>query len=92
MKKIMKIDITNPKTEYYLHYSGSVYYTEIIYTQSKLINSQLIRPQLSMTDDFKGVTIAPLTTFTYASWSVEMEALLRAKGLWKCTQVLAQDL
>jgi hypothetical protein len=22
---------------------------------------------------------------------VEMEALLRAKGLWKCTQVLAQD-
>jgi hypothetical protein len=33
----------------------------------------------------------PLTTSTYASWSVEMEALLRAKGLWKCTQVLAQD-
>ena len=44
-----------------------------------------------MTDEFKGVSIAPLTTSTYASWSVEMEALLRAKGLWKCTQVLAQD-
>jgi len=56
-----------------------------------LITSQLIRPQLSMTDEFKGVSIAPLTTPTYASWSVEMEALLRAKGLWKCTQVLAQD-
>ena len=45
-------------------------------TQSKLITSQL------------GVSIAPRTTSTYASWSVEMEALLRAK---KCTQVLAQD-
>ena len=44
-----------------------------------------------MTDEFTGVSIAPLTTSTYASWSVEMEALLRAKGLWKCTQVLAQD-
>jgi hypothetical protein len=63
----MKIDITNPKTEYYLHYSGSVYYTEIIYTQSKLINSQLIRPQLSMKDAFRGVSTASLTTSTYAS-------------------------
>jgi hypothetical protein len=44
-----------------------------------------------MTDEFKGVTIAPLTTSTYASWNVEMEALVRAKGLWKCTQVLTQD-
>jgi len=44
-----------------------------------------------MTDEFKGVTIAPFTPSTYASWSVEMEALLRAKGLWKRTQVLAQD-
>ena len=44
-----------------------------------------------MTDEFKGVLIAPLTKSTYASWSVEMEALLRAKGLSKCTQVLAQD-
>jgi len=44
-----------------------------------------------MTDEFKGVTIAPLTTSTYASWSVEMEALSRAKPLWKCTLVLAQD-
>jgi hypothetical protein len=44
-----------------------------------------------MTQEFKGVSIAPLTTSTCASWSVEMEALLRAKGLWKCTQVLAQD-
>jgi hypothetical protein len=60
-------------------------------SQSNLITSQLIRPQLSMTDEFKGVSIAPLTTSTYASWSVEMEALLRAKDLWKCTQVLAQD-
>ena len=44
-----------------------------------------------MIDEFKGVSIAPLTTSTYASWSVEMEALLRAKGLWNSTQVLAQD-
>ena len=44
-----------------------------------------------MTDEFKGVSIAPLTTSTYASWSVEMKALLRVKGLCKCTQVLAQD-
>ena len=44
-----------------------------------------------MTDEFKGVTIARLTTSTYASWSVEMEALLRAKGLWKCTQFLDED-
>jgi hypothetical protein len=44
-----------------------------------------------MTDEFKGVTIAPLTTCTYSLWSVEMEALLKSKGLWKCTQVLAQD-
>ena len=44
-----------------------------------------------MTDEFKGVTIDPLATSTYASWSVEVEALLRAQGLWKCTQVLAQD-
>jgi len=44
-----------------------------------------------MTDEFKGVSIALLTTSTYASRSVEMKALLRAKGLWKCTQVLAQD-
>jgi hypothetical protein len=43
-----------------------------------------------MTDEFKGVPVAPLTTSTYASWSTEMAALLRAKGLWKCTQVLAQ--
>jgi hypothetical protein len=56
-----------------------------------MIASQLIRPQLSMTDEFKGVSIAPLTISTYASWSVEMEALLRVKDLWKCTQVLAQD-
>jgi hypothetical protein len=28
-----------------------------------------------MTDEFKGVTIARLKTSTYASWSVEMEAL-----------------
>jgi len=55
------------------------------------MTSQLIRPRLSMTDEFKGVSIAPLTTSTYASWSVEMEALLRAKGFWKCTQVLARD-
>jgi len=60
-------------------------------TQSKLITSQPIRPQLSMTDEFKGVTIAPLTTSTYASWSVEMEALLNPKSLWKCIQALAQD-
>jgi len=44
-----------------------------------------------MSDEFKGVTIALLTASTFASWSVEMEALLRAKGLWKCTQVLDQD-
>jgi hypothetical protein len=44
-----------------------------------------------MTHEFKGVSIAPLTTSTYVSWRVEMETLLRAKGLWKCTQVLAQD-
>jgi hypothetical protein len=44
-----------------------------------------------MTDEFKGVSIAPLTASTYASWSVEMEALLRVKHLWKCTKVLAQD-
>jgi hypothetical protein len=44
-----------------------------------------------MTDEFKGVTIAPVTTSTYASCSMEMEALLRAKSLWKCTQVLAHD-
>jgi hypothetical protein len=44
-----------------------------------------------MTDEFKGVSIAPLTTSTYASWSVEMEALLRPKGLWKLAQVHAQD-
>ena len=44
-----------------------------------------------MTDEFKAVTIAPLTTSNYASWSVEMEVLLKAKSLWKCTQVLAQD-
>jgi len=44
-----------------------------------------------MTDEFKGVSIAPLTTSTYASWRLEMEALLKAKDLWKCTQVLAQD-
>ena len=53
-------------------------------TQSKLKTLHLIKLQLIMTDEFKGVTIAPLTTSTYASWSVEMEALLRAKGLWKC--------
>ena len=45
-------------------------------SQSNLITSQ---------------TIAPLTTSTYASWSVEMEALLRVKDLWKCTKVLVQD-
>jgi hypothetical protein len=44
-----------------------------------------------MTDEFTRVSIAPVTSSTYASWSVEMEALLRAKSLWKCTQVLAQD-
>jgi hypothetical protein len=44
-----------------------------------------------MTEELKGVSIAPLTLSTYASWSVEMEALLRAKGLWKCTQFHAQD-
>jgi hypothetical protein len=44
-----------------------------------------------MTDEFEGVSIAPLTTSSYASWSMEMEALLRAKDLWKCTQFLAQD-
>ena len=36
-----------------------------------------------MTDEFKGVPITPLTTSTYAPWSVEMEALLRAKSLCK---------
>ena len=50
-------------------------------SQSNLITSQLVRAQLSMTDDFKGVSIALITTSTYASWSVEMEALLRSKGL-----------
>ena len=55
-------------------------------TQSNLITSQL-----SMTDEFKGETIAPLTASTYASWSVEMEALERTEGLWKCTQFLTQD-
>jgi len=50
-------------------------------TQSKLMTSQLIRPQLSMTDEFKGGTIAPLTASTHASWGVEMEALRRAKSL-----------
>ena len=44
-----------------------------------------------MTDECIGVRIAPLTASIYASWSAEMEALVRAKGLWKCTQVLAQD-
>jgi len=44
-----------------------------------------------MTDECIGVTIAPLTSSIYASWSAEMEALVRAKGLWKCTQVLAQQ-
>jgi len=44
-----------------------------------------------MTDEFKGVTIAPLPASTCATRSVEMEALLRAKVLRKCTQVLAQD-
>jgi hypothetical protein len=34
-----------------------------------------------MTDEFKGVTIAPLSNSTYASWNVEMEAPLKAKGL-----------
>jgi hypothetical protein len=42
-----------------------------------------------MTDEFKGVKIAPFKTFAYGSWRVKMEALLRAKALWKCTQVLA---
>jgi len=36
--------------------------------------------QLSMTDEFKGVTTTTPTTSTYSSWSLEMEALLRAKG------------
>jgi len=40
-----------------------------------------------MTDEIKGVTIAPLTTPTYASCIIEMKALLRAQGLWKWTQV-----
>jgi len=44
-----------------------------------------------MTDEFKGVTIAPLTTSIYALWIMKMKALLRAKGLWQCTQVLAQE-
>jgi hypothetical protein len=45
-----------------------------------------------MTDEFKGVSIAPLTTSTYASWIVDAEALVKAKDLSKCNQVLAQDL
>ena len=32
------------------------------------------------------------TTSTYASWSVEIEELLRATGLWNCAQVLGPDL
>jgi hypothetical protein len=40
-----------------------------------------------MTDEFQGVSIAPLTTSTYTSCSVEMEVLVRAKGLWKCTYI-----
>jgi len=50
-----------------------------------------ITAQLSITDQFKEAKIAPLTTSTYASWSVEMEGLLRPKGLWKFAQVLAHD-
>jgi hypothetical protein len=45
-----------------------------------------------MTEEFKEVTVAPPTASTYASWSVEVEALVRVKGLWKWTQVLAEDL
>jgi hypothetical protein len=72
---------------------GTIYVTVSISTQTQanLITSQLMRPQLSMTEDFKGVTITPLTISIYASWSVEIPALFRAKGLRKCTQVLAQE-
>jgi hypothetical protein len=44
-----------------------------------------------MTNEFQGVIIAPLTTPTYASWSVELEALQRANGLWKYAHIFAQD-
>jgi len=74
----MRSNITNPKTEYYLHYRGSAYCTK------QEFGTFYMRL-------FKGVSIAPLTTSTYALWSVEMEALLEAKGLWKFTQVLVQD-
>ena len=43
-----------------------------------------------MTDELKGVTITALNTSIYASWNVENEALLGAKGLQKCTQDLTQ--
>jgi hypothetical protein len=39
-----------------------------------------------MSDGFKKVTIMPLPTSTYASWRVEMEALLRAQGLFNVTR------
>jgi len=42
-------------------------------------------------NESKGERITHLTTPAYASWNVGMEALLRAKGLSKYTQVLAQD-
>jgi len=44
-----------------------------------------------MTDEFEGgVKITPQTIFSYASWSVEMKALLTTNSLWKCTQIFAE--
>jgi hypothetical protein len=56
-------------------------------SQSNQIIFSAYQTTAFMRDKFKRVTITPHTTSTYASGNVEMETLLRAEVLWKCSQV-----
>jgi len=87
----MRSKIANPKTVRYLHnhlhaivltWDDTSTVSIDSKTRSNMITSQLIRPCL-----YDRRRSNPVTTSTYASWSVGMEALLRAQRIWKCTLI-----
>ena len=59
-------------------------------TQCNLVTWKLIRPHLYVGRVQRSDNHSSYRLY-YAEWSVGMEALLEARNLWKCTQVLAED-
>ena len=100
----MRSNITDLKTMWFLHYRGTAFCTdeELVITQVVVIAS-LLRldcvlllmlsayhtTALNDTRVWSGDCSTYITL--YVSWNMDMEALPRAKGLWRCSEVLTQD-